>query len=72
MVQDVGLARLIVEVSKGSDPEDPEDLRAGGTWNLGTDLSHRAGSLRVKQRLHWSQRKMRKRSLARVVWDGMV
>lgn len=35
MVQDVGLARLIVEVSKGSDPEDPEYLRAGGDLELG-------------------------------------
>lgn len=34
----VRLARLVVEVSKGSDAEDPEYLRAGGTWGLGTDL----------------------------------
>lgn len=42
IAQGVRLARLVMQVSKGSDAEGPEYLGAGGTWGLGTDLLHGA------------------------------
>lgn len=39
----IRLARVVVEVSKGSDAKDPDYLGAGGTWSLDTDLPHSVG-----------------------------
>lgn len=59
-----------MEVSKGSDAEDPEYLGAGGTWGLGTDLSHGA-EVSEGSKDCIGPRAMRKSSLAGVDWEGV-